>query len=108
MPASRLPQINFQVQQCMKTLYEEAKANGHWVTRLCAAGLLLMIEEPQARQRALIRLRDWELDYADASEEQVRAFVLGAERAMRSGARGSRPGRAARSGRRAARAPRAE
>jgi len=89
----RKPQINFQVDECLKTLYEESKAAGHWVTRFCAAGLLLMVEDPVARLRALNRLREWEAQYADATPEQVRAFVQGAQTAMRGGARGSRPTR---------------
>ncbi len=94
----RLPQINFQVQPAMKTLYEEAKVDGHGVTRLCAAGLLLMIEDPQARQRAVARLRDWEIEYEAASAEQLRAFVRGARVAMKSAAPKSPPDRKARAG----------
>ena len=48
----RLPQINFQVIEPMKLLYDEAKASGHWVTRFCAAGFLWMVEDPDFRQRA--------------------------------------------------------
>jgi hypothetical protein len=95
MPARR-PQINFQVDEAMKMLYEEARVSGHWVTRLCAAGLLLMVEDAGARVRALNRLRDWEAEYADASADAIRAFVQGAESAMKRGARGSRPGPKAR------------
>lgn len=91
----RKPQINFQVEPPMKVLYDEAKAQGHWVTRLCAAGLLLMVEDPVLRHRAITRLRDWLAEYADASPARIRAFVAGAERALRSGARDSRPGRKA-------------
>ncbi len=88
---TRRPQINFQVDESMKTLYEEAKSSGHWVARFCAAGLLLMVEDPVTRMRALNRLREWEAEYADASEEQIRDFVQGAELAMQSAAPGSRP-----------------
>ena len=42
----RRPQINFQVDETMKALYTEARQQGHWVTRFCAAGFLLMVEEP--------------------------------------------------------------
>jgi len=94
--AKRKPQINFQVDESLKMVYEEARAHGHWVTRLCAAGLLLMIEDPRARARALRRLRDWEVEYAGASPEQIRAFVEGADSAMRHAARGTRPARLAR------------
>jgi len=94
--AKRRPQINFQVEESMKLLYEEARAQGHWVTRLCAAGLLLLIEDPVIRQRAISRLREWEAEFADASPEQIRAFVEGAQAALRRGARGSRPARPAR------------
>jgi hypothetical protein len=89
--AKRKPQINFQVDEAMKTLYEEAKISGHWVTRFCAAGLLLMIEDPRQRVRALNRLRAWEADYADAAPDEIRDFVQGAEVALQRGARGTRP-----------------
>lgn len=91
----RRPQINFQVDQAMKTLYEEAKLNGHWVTRFCAAGLLMMVADPRARVRALSRLRDWEAQYADASAAEIRTFVEGAQAAMQRAARGTRPARKA-------------
>ncbi|MGD8450657.1 MAG: hypothetical protein PVJ57_02465 [Phycisphaerae bacterium] len=87
----RRPQINFQVDQAMKYLYEEARAQGHWVTRFCAAGLLLMVEDPRARAKAINRLREWEAEYESASPEQVRSFVEGAQDAMRRPAPGSRP-----------------
>jgi hypothetical protein len=98
----RKPQINFQVDEPMKLLYEEAKIYGHFVTRLCAAGLLALVEDAQLRRRALIRLRDWEIEYENASPAQIRAFVQGAEAAMQRGARGSRPAPKARPTRRAA------
>ncbi len=91
----RRPQINFQVDPAMKLLYEEARISGHWVTRLCAAGFLLMVEDASARQQALARLRDWEADYDDASPEQIRDFVSGAQAALQAPARGSRPTRKA-------------
>lgn len=93
----RRPQINFQVDDSMKVLYEEAKFNGHWVARFCAAGLLLMVEDPAARVKALNRLRDWELEYADASVEEVRTFVQNAQDAMQAPAPRSTRGRKARS-----------
>lgn len=93
--APRRPQINFQVDPAMKVLYDEASLNGHRVTRLCAAGLLLMIEDPVIRHRALLRLRDWETEFADADEEQVREFVQGAEAAMTAGLQESQRGRKA-------------
>ena len=101
MPARR-PQINFQVIPAMKTLYEEARLSGHWVTRFCAAGLLMMVEDPRARIEALNRLRDWETEYAEASPEEIRDFVQGAQDAMQRAARGSRPARKARPSRKAA------
>lgn len=79
----------------MKILYDEAKAGGHWVARFCAAGLLVMIENPKVRQQAINRLREWEEDYADASPAEIRDFVQGAESAMQSGARAGRPARSA-------------
>lgn len=91
----RKPQINFQVSEPLKALYDEAKAGGHSVARLCAAGLLLMVSDPAARQEAISRLREWEEQFADASAEQIRAFVDDAQAAMRSGARGNPRGRAA-------------
>lgn len=94
--SSRRPQINFQVEPALKLLYEEARAEGHWVTRLCAAGLLLMVENPALRAAAIERLRDWEVEYAAASAEQIRDFVRGAEHAMRNAARGNPRGRKAR------------
>jgi hypothetical protein len=87
----RRPQINFQVDEAMKLLYEEAKISGHWVTRFCAAGLLLMVEDPRQRVRALNRLRDWESEYADARPEQIRAFVQAAEAALQRGTPETRP-----------------
>ena len=105
MPAApeRKPQINFQVDPALKALYEEAKISGHWVARFCAAGLLMMVEDPDIRMKSLNRLRDWEIEYADASDEQIRRFVQGAQRAMRSGARGSRPTRSTPAGKKRAR-----
>jgi hypothetical protein len=87
----RRPQINFQVDEPMKLLYEEARICGHWVTRFCAAGLLLLVEDPRTRVRALNRLREWEAEYADASEDDIRVFVQGVEAALQRSARGSRP-----------------
>jgi hypothetical protein len=98
----RRPQINFQVEPSLKLLYEQAKLAGHWVTRLCAAGLLLMIEDPRARKRALNRLIEWEAAYGDASPEEIRAFVQGARGALQRTPPGSPPGRKAPPARRAA------
>lgn len=91
----RKPQINFQVESCMKLLYDEAHAAGHWATRLCAAGLLLLVEDPVLRLRALNRLRDWEAAYADANPGQIRAFVQGAQDALQAPAPGNRRARSA-------------
>lgn len=102
MPASRRPQINFQVDEAMKMLYEEARANGHWVTRLCAAGLLLMVEDAAARRRALQRLIAWEAEYTDASPQRIRAFVQGAQDAMQARSPGTAPARRARPAKRTA------
>jgi hypothetical protein len=99
---ARKPQINFQVDEPMKMLYEEAKANGHWVTRFCAAGFLLMVEDARVRNQAINRLRDWETEYEDASEDEIRAFVQGARTAMKRGTRGSPRGRKARPARKKA------
>ncbi len=83
----RKPQINFQVEQCMKLLYEEARASGHWVTRFCAAGFLLMVEDPHVRARAINRLREWEAAFADANADEIREFVQGAHAAMQGATR---------------------
>ena len=93
--AARKPQINFQVTEHMKTLYLESRGAGHWVTRFCAAGFLLMVEDPVIRMRALNRLREWEAQYADADLEDIRAFVQDAQAAMTAAAPKSRPARRA-------------
>ncbi len=108
MPQQRRPQINFQVDEPMKRLYEEARLAGHWVTRFCAAGLLLLVEDPRVRVRALNRLREWEAEYADASEDDIRVFVQGAEAALQGSARGSRPAPKARPRRKAAKRGKSE
>ena len=102
----RKPQINFQVDEAMKLLYDEAKITGHWVARFCAAGFLMMVESPRLRLQALNRLRDWESEYAGAAPEQIRAFVQGAETAMQRGARESRPTRPTRPARKKAKSAR--
>lgn len=91
----RKPQINFQVDPPMKVLYEEAKIAGHWVTRFCAAGLLMMVEDPVARMRALNRLRDWEAEYGNADEDAIRDFVQGAQVAIEAPTPSSRPAKSA-------------
>ena len=106
MPAERKPQINFQVDRPLKMLYDEAKASGHWVSRFCAAGLLLMIEDPVMRHRAFNRLREWEAEYADSDEDDIRAFVEGVHNAMLSATPGKRPAPQARRGKRKAKRPR--
>ncbi len=85
MSRKRKPQINFQVPECLKMLYDESKASGHWVSRFCAAGLLLMVEDPVVRQAAVNRLRDWEEEYEDATQDEVRKFVQEAELAALEG-----------------------
>ena len=105
---TRRPQINFQVDDAMKLLYDQAKLSGHWVTRLCSAGLLMMVERPELRAQAVRRLRDWEIEYADASADEIRAFVQGAEAAMQRAARGSRPGPQARPTRKTVKRARSE
>lgn len=93
--AKRKPQINFQVEEPMKMLYEEAKGVGHWVTRFCAAGLLMLLENPRLRIQAMNRLRDWEAAYENATPDEIRAFVEDAEGAMQRAAREIRRGRKA-------------
>jgi hypothetical protein len=100
--AKRKPQINFQVGEPLKLLYDEAKISGHYVARFCAAGLLQMVEDPAARLAAMNRLRDWEEEYADATPAEIRAFVQGAAGALQRGARGTPRGRSTPPGKRAA------
>lgn len=95
MPAGRKPQINFQVENSLKLLYDEARESGMWAARLCAAGFLLMVENARARRRAINRLREWEQLYGDASAEQVRSFVSGAAAAMSRATPGTKPARKA-------------
>jgi hypothetical protein len=102
MPA-RKPQINFQVEPAMKQVYNEAKAGGQWVARLCAAGFLLMVEDAELRRHAINRLREWEAHYGGASPEKIRAFVEAAQDAMQAPSRGSAPGRTPRKARKKAR-----
>ena len=89
--AKRKPQINFQVEEPLKLLYDESREQGHWVARFCAAGFLLMVEDPAARAAAISRLREWEDQYGHASAKQIRAFVEGAQGVLERSARGSRP-----------------
>jgi hypothetical protein len=95
MVQERRPQINFQVEPSLKTLYEQARVAGHWVTRLCAAGLLHMIENPESRRAALARLIAWEAQYADASDDEIFEFVQGAQAAMRAATPGTKRARKA-------------
>lgn len=88
---TRKPQINFQVDEPLKLLYLEAKRSGLSVTRLCAAGLLLMLEDAGARARAIERLIEWEEEYTVASPEQIRAFFRSLQHAFEGGSPGSRP-----------------
>lgn len=78
----RKPQINFQVEKPLKLLYDEAKYSGYYVARLCAAGLLLMVEDARARRRALARLRRWEEEFEAADTEDIQEFISGLEAAM--------------------------
>ena len=100
--AERKPQINFQVEEPLKHLYDEAHEQGHRVTRLCAAGLLLMIENPRLRSKAITRLREWEAEYEKASAKQIRVFVEGAQTALQGSPPGSRPTRPTRTKRKKA------
>ncbi|MGE3181782.1 MAG: hypothetical protein AB7N71_09135 [Phycisphaerae bacterium] len=106
--AQRRPQINFQVEEVMKNMYEEAKAQGHWVTRFCAAGFLLMIENPRLRLQAIQRLREWEAEFADADDGEIRAFVEGAASALGRPAPDNPPARKARAGKKKAKRPESE
>lgn len=94
--AQRKPQINFQVEPCMKHLYLETKQAGAVVTRLCAAGFLMLVESPQLRLAALNRLREWEAEYEQADPDEIRDFVQQVEAAMTGAAPKSRPARKAR------------
>lgn len=88
---TRKPQINFQVDEPLKLLYLEAKRSGLSVTRLCTAGLLLMLEDAAARARAVARLIEWEEQYTVASPEQIRAFFRSLQRAFEGGPPGMPP-----------------
>lgn len=101
--AKRKPQINFQVDEHMKLLYDESRASGHFVTRFCAAGFLLMVENPEIRMQALNRLREWEEEFDGADEGQIREFVQGAQRAIGSQSPGSSRGRGSRAAKKKAR-----
>jgi hypothetical protein len=90
MKKDRKPQINFQVEPPLKLLYDEAKVYGHGVARFCAAGLLLMIENPDVRNDAFTRLRAWEAQHAESTEEDIHQFVQGVHAAMTSATRGTR------------------
>ena len=101
----RKPQINFQVDQSLKTLYEEAKAAGFSVTRLCAAGLLLLVHDADVRARGINLLREWEAEYSDASEDEIRTFVEEATLAVQRSARGSLPARKSRAAKKVVKRP---
>lgn len=103
--AKRRPQINFQVDEAMKSMYEEAKEQGHWVTRFCAAGFLLMIENPRLRLQAIQRLREWEAEFAAADDDEIRAFVEGAANALGRPLPDNPPTRKARGGKKRAKRP---
>ncbi len=90
MKTNRKPQINFQVEPPLKMLYDEAKVYGHGVARFCAAGLLLMIENPGVRNDAFSRLREWEAQHAESTAEDIHEFVQGVHAAMTSATRGTR------------------
>ncbi len=88
----RKPQINFQVEPPLKVLYDVARqAGGYNVTRLCAAGLLYLLEHPDVQNRALNRLAEFYRDYEASDSEQMRAFVQGAKDALQRATPGSRP-----------------
>ena len=93
---TRKPQINFQVDSNMKALYREAKQSGYGVTRLCAAGFLMMVEEPATRVRALNRLREWEEEFESAAPDDIREFVQAAQGVLENAAPATRPKRKAR------------
>lgn len=56
----RKAQVNFLVDARLKMVYDRAKRLGHRVSRYCAAGLLLLLEDTDLRDRAMQRLVEWE------------------------------------------------
>ena len=76
---TRKPQISFQVAENLKLVYEVASYLGaHNVTRLCAAGLLFVLENPEVRQEALNRLVEFETSKdSPRTQEQVEAYIRG-------------------------------
>jgi len=94
--AKRKPQINFQVEEPLKRLYDETREQGHWVARFCAAGFLLMVEDPAARAAAISRLREWEEQFESATPRQIRDFVAGAQNVLERSSRGTAPKRSTR------------
>mgnify|MGYP000196765681 CR=1 FL=1 len=56
----RKAQVNFMVDARLKALYEHGKRLGHRVSRYCAAGLLLLLEDAKVRDHAMQRLVQWE------------------------------------------------
>lgn len=71
----RKPQISFQVAPNVKAIYESAQGEFN-VTRLCAAGLMFMLENPDLRKLALARLEWFETDKsAPRDGSEVTRFV---------------------------------
>lgn len=57
----RKPQITFQVSPRLKAAHQGSGVRyGLKMTRLCAAGLLYLMENPELRFKALARLSDFE------------------------------------------------
>jgi hypothetical protein len=55
------------------------RVTGAPMVELYAAGLLLVLEDREARAHALKRLRKWEADFGDAAFAEIRAFLASVE-----------------------------
>jgi hypothetical protein len=71
--------ISFQATATMKLLHDAAKVRGHHLTELYAAGLLLVLEDREARAHALQRLRKWGAEFGSATFTEIRAFLASVE-----------------------------
>lgn len=78
-PAEVSKRISFQASSAMRLLRDEAKTRGHQLTDLYATGLLLVLEDREARAHALQRLRRWEADFGSATFAEIRAFLAAIE-----------------------------
>lgn len=78
-PTESPMRISFQGSSAMRLLHDEAKTRGHSLTDLYAAGLLLVLEDREARVHALKRMRKWQVDFRDAKLAEIRTFLESVE-----------------------------